>query len=561
MQGAGAELLHALAKAGSTPLDSLSRVLEAEGGDESRFLERVIELGLMSESAAYRIYAAVLDLPFVEPLGADIEPATLHKVPADVVRSYRALPVREDEYGLVVAMANPFDLLAIDAVQEVAHLPVEPAVCSPRELDLAIDYHLRAGGGVERLLAGLTLDQVDESAFANPQKLKEAAGDGAIVELVDHILDIAVRRKASDVHIEAGAARVRVRIRIDGQLEPHLLLPRPLHAAILSRVKILANLDISERRRPQDGRFELTTAAGKAAQFRVSTLPAVHGEKAVLRVLEKNNVRLDLDELGFRPHIVQQLSDAASFPTGMVLVTGPTGSGKTTTLYGVLQYLNREDRNLVTVEDPVEHELEGTTQVPVDVKADRTFASVLRSILRQDPDVIMVGEIRDRETAATALHAGLTGHMVLSTLHTNSALGTVTRLVDMGIEPYLLAPTLRAIVAQRLVRRLCPQCAEPARPEPALLQRFGLDASAPGEFRRPVGCVACRQRGYLGRTPIQELLAWNQPLARCLSNGGTEEELRDIAVAGGFETMFADGAHKAARGLTTLEEVLTATRA
>ncbi|MCA8955185.1 MAG: hypothetical protein KDC87_03870, partial [Planctomycetes bacterium] len=248
MQGAGAELLHALAKAGSTPLDSLSRVLEAEGGDESRFLERVIELGLMSESAAYRIYAAVLDLPFVEPLGADIEPATLHKVPADVVRSYRALPVREDEYGLVVAMANPFDLLAIDAVQEVAHLPVEPAVCSPRELDLAIDYHLRAGGGVERLLAGLTLDQVDESAFANPQKLKEAAGDGAIVELVDHILDIAVRRKASDVHIEAGAARVRVRIRIDGQLEPHLLLPRPLHAAILSRVKILANLDISERR-------------------------------------------------------------------------------------------------------------------------------------------------------------------------------------------------------------------------------------------------------------------------------------------------------------------------
>lgn len=555
------EVVAAVAKAGRVPASKLEELYRSVGGEDHAFAQRIVEMGLLQEAHVYRLLAESLGLEFENPDVTQLDAVVLAALPEDMVRRYSAIPLRVENDLLVVAMENPMDLLAIDAIQDEVGKALLPVMCPPETLRQGIERRMRSGRGIEALLANLDLDSMNQSAFASPQRLKEIAGDDAIVQLVDHLVEQAIARRVSDIHIEPEREQLRVRYRIDGRLETVQVLPKTLHAGIVSRVKILAVLDISERRKPQDGRFRIELSTGRPVEFRVSTLPAVHGEKAVLRVLDKSNVQLDLERQGLSARPAMELRAAASAPNGLVLVTGPTGSGKTTTLYGVLASLNHEDRNLITVEDPVEYELSGVTQVQVDVKAERTFAGTLRSILRQDPDVIMVGEIRDKETAEIAVHAALTGHMVLSTLHTNSALGTLTRLVDMGVPGYLLGPTIRAVVAQRLVRKLCGACAQPTEPTEHLLQEFGLVSMPAGaNFMMPGGCSACRGRGFVGRVPVHEVLVWTPELASLLARGADETQLAEVAYEQGFVSMLRDGAAKAATGATTLEEVLAAVR-
>jgi type II secretory ATPase GspE/PulE/Tfp pilus assembly ATPase PilB-like protein len=549
------------ASIGGIPSEKAQELWRTAGANDFDFVERLHVLGLIPESDAYRLLAKSLDLPFENPDALDLDPVVLSVLPKEAMAQFQALPLRWQDGHLVVGLHNPTDLHTIDALQELARAPVMPTVVTPTAIAAGLRQRDSKGEGIEALLARLDLDRLDESAMATPQKLREVAGDNAIVDLVNLLIDAALRRRASDIHIESGRTRCKVRMRVDGCLEATQMLPKPLHSALISRIKVLADLDIAERRKPQDGQFRRKTGSGRIVEFRVSTLPAVHGEKAVLRVLDRTNVKLDLTDQGMTKDQADRLRAAASSPNGLVLVTGPTGSGKTTTLYGLLHFLHQEDSNLITVEDPVEYELENVTQVQVDPKAGRTFATVLRSMLRQDPDVVMVGEIRDQETGEIAVHAALTGHMVLSTLHTNSAIGAVTRLVDMGVEPYLLAPTITAVVAQRLVRRLCPDCAKPAPVPTEILARFGMAQFAHGgNWRRADGCGSCRSRGFIGRVPIYEILFWNDDLARLLAKGANEEELLVAARAHGFRDLLVDGIEKAWAGLTTIQEAMTVVR-
>ena len=554
-------LIQAIADAAHVPIPNLMKVWEREGEKDLPFVRRIVELKLLPPNIAYSLFAGSMGLPFEDPDPYDLDPDLVAAVPEDLIRRYKAIPLRLEDGIYIVGMENPLDLIAVDSLQDVLKAPILSAVVPPETLEACIQARMQAGEGVESLLARLDLGGLEANEQVDPKTLRNIAGNDVIIKMVDSFVDQGLRRKASDIHIEPGEDFLRIRFRVDGHLETGHKLPKTLHAAILSRVKILSNMDISERRKPQDGRFGIDVKGKGAVEFRVSTLPSVHGEKAVLRILDKRNLSLELTKQGFSQSQAEAIQKQASSPNGLVLVTGPTGSGKTTTLYGVLNYLNTENRNLITVEDPVEYKLSGVTQVQVDTKAERTFAGALRSILRQDPDVIMVGEIRDRETAEISLHASLTGHMVLSTLHTNSSLGTVTRLVDMGIERYLLAPTLRAIVAQRLIRKLCPVCSKPAQPNREILEQFGLSPDDPRlTFREAVGCPTCRNQGFSGRLPILEVLVWNKQLERALASGAEENELQEIAKRTGFKNMMVDGAKKALKGLTTLEEVLSATR-
>jgi type IV pilus assembly protein PilB len=365
-----------------------------------------------------------------------------------------------------------------------------------------------------------------------------------------------MRARASDIHIEPQRDGLRVRIRVDGDLDTLYMLPAGLHRAVVARVKVSSGMDIGESRKPQDGRIGVSDKV----ELRVSVLPSVLGEKAVMRVLDRSGITLDPAKLGMTQHNLDLFRRGFTAPNGIVLLTGPTGSGKTTTLYTAMAELNQPDTNLVTVEDPVEYELSGTTQVQVDVKAERTFASALRAILRQDPDICMVGEIRDAETASIAVQAALTGHLVLSTLHTNDALSTIHRLCDMGVAPYLLGPALRCVVGQRLVPRICGECAEPASPEPTVRQEFGLGPDEGHGFRQGAGCQACRGRGKRGRVAIHEVLYVSPALASAISRAASEDDLQRLADEAGYVRMMQDGLDKAQQGLVTLEDVLAVAR-
>ena len=546
---------------GGIPEKTLEELYEYSGGDDVAFVKNLVSKGYLPSRQAYMLLAQELGLPFEEVDVSMIERSIMEVIPEDISRRFKAVPLRWEDGALVTALENPLDLSAIDALQEIVGTPIMPVVSTPESIEAGLDYRLNNEKGIESLLESLDLDKISDSSITNPQKLREIAGDDAIVQLVDYLLDQALRKKSSDIHIEPDRNHLRVRFRIDGKLETMTRLPKTLHPAIISRIKVLSMMDIAERRKPQDGRFQKQVFGKKLIEFRVSTLPAVFGEKAVLRILDKSRTALDLEDLGFSKVLANRLKQASESPYGMVLVTGPTGSGKTTTLYALLSHLNTEDRNIITIEDPVEYELPGITQVQVDNKADRTFASVLRSILRQDPDVIMVGEIRDRETAELAVQASLTGHMVLSTLHTNNSIGTVTRLLDMGIESYLLAPALRAVVAQRLVRRLCSSCSEIYDPPEILLEKFGIRKTDKKlAFRKPRGCSVCKEAGFVGRVPIIEVLPWTRTMEKLLVRGAGEQDLLEEARKAGFRPMLLDGAMKAWKGFTTLEEVIASAR-
>ena len=515
----------------------------------------------MSDSAATikaEEIASRLGLGFAAEIhDADCDTTWLSRLPLSFAKANLLLPLREEEGYLLVASGNPTNLLALDELQNAVTIPVKAVVSPPDEVLGAINrLYARHSGSASEVVAELEAEELSSvaSQFNQPQDLLDLTDEAPVIRLLNSVLFQAVKERASDIHIEPFERDLDVRFRIDGILYKMLSPPKVVQEALTSRVKIMAGLNIAEKRLPQDGRFRVIVA-GRDVDIRVSIIPTFFGERTVLRILDKQRGVLSLTDIGLgqrENNVVERLLTRTS---GIILVTGPTGSGKTTTLYSALTKINSPDKNIITIEDPIEYQLPGVGQIQVNPKIDLTFANGLRSILRQDPDIIMVGEIRDPETAEIAMQASLTGHLVLSTLHTNDAATAVTRLIDMGIEPFMVASTLSAVLAQRLVRRICPHCREEYRPE---RQYAGI--TLPDKLYRGKGCEKCFNLGTTGRTGIYELLPIDAELCSMIIRRCSTREIKDYAIARGMRTLRDDGLEKAFAGITTLEEVLRVTQ-
>jgi general secretion pathway protein E len=566
MQGA-ADLLASL---GATLVDSgaidrrtLDRARRVATETGARLDQVLTQLGLMSDRGLAEALGQLIAARVVGPADYPETPLFHDRLKAKFLRRARVLPIAASDDQATLAMADPLDGFTRNAVAAALGRPVTVAVAVPIELEAAFDRlyaELGEGGDTEEMLDEVVPDA--EPAEEDAERLKDLASEAPVIRLVNQLIARAVETHASDVHLEPFPDRLRVRYRYDGVLHEVEPPPPRLQAAVISRIKIMARLDIAERRLPQDGRIKLTVR-GHEIDFRVSTIPSLHGEKVVLRVLDRTAVEFDYAKLGLPADIRQGIERALDLPNGMVLVTGPTGSGKTTTLYTGLLKLNTVARNVVTVEDPIEYQLTGINQIQVKPQIGLNFASLLRSILRQDPDVIMIGEIRDLETVQIAVQAALTGHLVLSTIHTNSAAATMTRLRDMGLEDYLMTATLKAVLAQRLVRRLCPMC-KTADPAPsAMIERFGLERLAPTEtitLYHPTGCPDCRGTGFRGRRAIAELLVPNRSIDRLIFEGADDAAIEPTAAEQGMRPIFDSGLLAVIEGDTTIEEVVRCIR-
>ncbi len=542
---------------------NLDRALRLQGESGERLGALLVTLGLCAQRDVAEALATQLELPLVDANGYPEFPILEESVSARFLREAHALPVREDETEVALAMADPTDAYTIGAFEMVTGRAVRPMVAIPTELDAALERLYGAGKSAVGQLIGDVETRPDELSFnADVQQLKDLASEAPVIRLVSLLITNALESRASDIHVEPFENRLIVRYRIDGVLHEVESPPKRLSAAVISRIKIMANLDIAERRLPQDGRIRLRVQ-GKEIDLRVSTVPTMHGESVVMRILDKGGVALDFYKLGFEEDTLKAFLDALMQPHGVLLVTGPTGSGKTTTLYTALDRLNRPDVKILTVEDPVEYQMAGINQIQVKPQIDLTFANALRSIVRQDPDVIMIGEIRDLETAQIAVQSALTGHMVLSTVHTNDAPSTVNRLLDMGVEDYLLTSTVVGILAQRLVRTLCAQCKESYVALPELVEQMNLRRySSEREITlwHARGCSHCANTGYIGRISILEMMPMTDALRSLVMKHASATDLRAEAIREGMVTMYEDGLRKALKGVTTFEEVLRATR-
>ncbi|MFB1487203.1 MULTISPECIES: type II secretion system ATPase GspE [unclassified Thiocapsa] len=542
--------LHAAGKLSPGDL-ARARRLADEAGDP--LLPMLVRLGLISERDMAQAMSDVLELPLADPSSFPAEPLREDLFSLRFLKDAKVLPVSEDQNSIQVAFAHPIDRFAVEAMQMAAGKPVKALVGLPSEIELTLERLYEKVEEAPESAEG-ALGDFDEEDI---EHLKDLASEAPVIRMVNQLIQKALESRASDIHIEPFADQLKVRYRVDGILKEVDAPPVRSTAAVISRVKIMAKLNIAERRLPQDGRIPIRIQ-GRELDLRVSTVPTMFGESVVMRLLDKESVRFDLDALGFDGSPRERLRLILEKPYGILLVTGPTGSGKSTTLYTALSRMNTEERKIITVEDPVEYQLAGINQIQVKSAIGMTFASALRAIVRQDPDVIMVGEMRDLETARIAVQSALTGHVVLSTLHTNDAASGVTRLLEMGVEDYLLTSTINGILAQRLVRKLCPHCqvSYPAIPELAV--RFAAIGAAPEdvELHRAVGCDACNGTGYRGRLVITEVLLMTDPIRKAVLNHATATEIRRIAVAEGMETMYLDGLRKALDGRTTIEEVL-----
>ncbi len=561
------------AQLAADPVERLAALLLETGQCDARTLERgrrvaeesgsrldtvLLQLGLVSERGLADAYCRLLGMRLASPERYPAEPLLAERLTPRFLREVRALPVAIEAGTLIVAVVDPLDDFIAAAIAAATRHPVRREVAVPIELEAAFErlYPADDATGAEAEPDAAPLEE-------DAERLKDLASEAPVIRLVNAIIARAVETQASDIHIEPFEDRLRVRYRHDGVLAEMESPPARLIPAIISRVKIMARLDIAERRLPQDGRIKLAVR-GQEVDFRVSTIPSLHGETVVLRVLDRSAVSFDYARLGLAPAVVAQLGERLELPNGIVLVTGPTGSGKTTTLYTGLLGLNAVTRKVVTVEDPIEYQLRGINQIQTKPQIGLSFASLLRSILRQDPDVIMVGEIRDLETAQIAVQAALTGHLVLSTLHTNSAAAAITRLRDMGVEDYLLTAVLRGVLAQRLVRRLCPECRAPFEAPPALVERFALErrtAARPITLFHATGCPHCRGTGYRGRQAIAEFLVPDAAIERLIFARTDHSAIERAAVEGGMVTLFDAGIEAALAGSTTLEEVARSIRA
>ena len=546
-----------LVRAGRLTARDLERALAAQREMGGALDGVLVNLGLVSETDAAQALAEHLQLPFIASDALPEAAPELEALLPEFLRTHRVLPLRAENGVLHVAMRAPQDAFVVKALHLTTGLEVRPAVALGSDIDKALKRALDDAEAVQAddAVAG----EGDAGDFV--EHLRDLASEAPVIRLVNTIIGRVIELRASDIHLEPFDDGLHVRYRVDGVLHPGEVVPAAQGAAVSSRVKLLAHLDIAERRLPQDGRIK-TRVKGRELDLRVSTVPTVHGESVVMRVLDRASVRLSLEDMGFERETLASFNQLIHRPHGILLVTGPTGSGKTTTLYAALAKLDSVSQKVITVEDPVEYQLEGINQIQVHSQINLTFANALRSILRQDPDIIMIGEMRDGETAQIAVQSSLTGHLVLSTLHTNTAASAVVRMQDMGVERYLITSTVNGVLAQRLVRRLCPHCKTPVQPDPALLQSSGLgrflSGGAPVYEAR--GCDHCRGTGYQGRTAIHELLVVDEAMRSAILQGLDASALQSIAVKAGMYTLYDDGLRKVAAGVTSLDEVLRATQ-
>jgi type IV pilus assembly protein PilB len=538
--------------------EALASALAARESRGQGLTQILLEDRLVTEGDLVATLAAHLKLEYVDLAEYPVDAAAARLVSDSLARRYLALPIGWIEGRLIVAMADPSNVFAVDDIRTVTGAELRVAVATKQSILDAIGKFHRVMSDAENVSAEAASTFVGETDLSSVRELNE---ESPIVKLVNLLISQAIADRASDIHIEPGERDVRVRFRIDGVLHEVMRPPKNIQSGIVSRLKVMADINIAERRVPQDGRIN-TVIGGRDVDLRVATLPTVHGEKVVMRVLDKSTALLRLSDLGFLPENMARYEESYRKPYGTILVTGPTGSGKSTTLYATLNIVNDETKNVITVEDPVEYQLPGINQVQVNAKAGMTFAAALRSILRSDPDVVLVGEIRDRETATIAIEAALTGHLVLSTLHTNDASSTPSRLVEMGVEPFLVGSSIDCIVAQRLARRLCGRCKKAYRPEYPELAAVGWDFERLGgvepdfQMFRASGCGACGGTGYYGRFAIHEVLQVSEEIERLIVERGHTDEIRKIAIGQGMLTLRQAGMVEVARGTTSMEEIL-----
>ncbi len=539
----------------------LQEALARAGEERQRLGEALVAMGAASADDVLKAIAAQQELPYLSAEELPSTPPALKELSPKYLRQYVACPIAVEGTAVTVATADPTNPLLLDDLQQSLSLAIKLCVApGPAILD-AIERAYGANTALQKIVEGMG---PGADRHAEPEDdvdhLRDLAFEAPVVRLVNLLIEEALAADASDIHIEPFEDSLRVRYRIDGLLYDQEAPPRRLQAALTSRIKIMAEMNIAERRLPQDGRIRVTAPGGRRVDIRVSTVPTIHGESIVMRLLDRSSVFLPFDRLGFAPAAARAFEGLIRQSHGIVLVTGPTGSGKTTTLYAALDKINRPDLKIITVEDPVEYQLKGINQIPVRPKIGLSFASGLRHIVRQDPDVIMVGEIRDLETAEIAIQAALTGHLVFSTLHTNDAPGAVTRLQDMGCEPYLVSSVLNGVLAQRLVRRICQACRAPDHPDPAELLALGVTDATGVELFRGKGCDDCRGTGYRGRTGIYELFRITEEARSLVVRKAPGGEIRRYAVAQGMVTLREDAWAKACAGLTTVEEILRVTQ-
>jgi len=546
--------------------EQLAKALEEQKGAEGqqRLGSILIRQGLISESDLTTFLSKQYGVPSINLSEFEAEQAVVKIIPADVAQKYQIVPVNRAGSTLIIAMADPSNIFAIDDIKFMTGYNVEVVVASESAIKAAIDKYYDQSATLADVMGDLELDDlevVDTADEVDVSSLERATEDAPVVKLVNLILTDAIKRKASDIHIEPYERSFRVRYRIDGVLYEVMKPPLKLKNAITSRIKIMAELDIAERRLPQDGRIKIKLGGGQDMDYRVSVLPTLFGEKVVLRLLDKSNLQLDMTKLGYEPDALRHFKEAIHKPFGMVLVTGPTGSGKTVSLYSALSELNKTTENISTAEDPVEFNFAGINQVQMHEEIGLNFAAALRSFLRQDPDIIMIGEIRDFETAEIAIKAALTGHLVLSTLHTNDAPATINRLLNMGVEPFLVASAVNLITAQRLARRVCVDC---KRPEAIPIQAL-IDAGVPPEEApsyvcyKGTGCAKCNNTGYKGRVGFYQVMPMLEEIRELILNGANTAEIKRESMRLGIKTMRQSGLTKLKEGVTSFEEVLRVT--
>ena len=548
----------------SVSIEVLQNALDRQKEKGGRLGEILVHQKVLHEDNVREALSLQFHIPYWSDLQpSQVDPALLTKIPIGFAKRYELIPVRNEGDTVWVAMADPLQMTALDDIRLLLGQPVQQALASPKSILHCInELYDRATEGAQQVIEDLNTESLDllASELQEPQDLLEATDEAPIIRLINSVLFEAIKQRASDIHFESFERELEIRYRIDGILYRILTPPKRLQASVISRIKIMSGLNIAEKRLPQDGRIGIKIA-GRDVDVRVSIIPTAHGERVVLRLLDKSTLLLNMEDVGLVADQVKVMDRLIHMSHGIILVTGPTGSGKTTTLYAALNKINSPDKNIITIEDPIEYQLKGIGQMQVHSKINLTFANGLRSILRQDPDIIMIGEIRDVETADIAVHASLTGHLVFSTLHTNDAAGAVTRLLDMGIEPYLVSSSVLAIIAQRLVRNICPRCREAYTPTKEELEKLGLKSGqTPGDFFRGRGCDECMQTGYWGRTGIYEILLLTDDIRQMILSKADSNSIKEKALSQGMRGLREDGATKVLKGVTTTEEVLRVTQ-
>ncbi|OGC10935.1 hypothetical protein A3K48_00100 [candidate division WOR-1 bacterium RIFOXYA12_FULL_52_29] len=548
-------LRESLVKSGLLTEAQIQEAVEDARHNGETLIRTILKNNMVAEELIASFLEKEMDFPKVDLASYLVDQKAVDLLPINIAKKYHIIPLFKVGDVLTIAMVDPFDVVALDEVRSKTKCDVEPMVSTPRDIDAAITQYYGVAGSVDDLIKGIYPGAENSSAI--PKAVKDE--EGPISKLVSLLIFRAIAEKASDIHIDPTERNVRVRYRIDGILHDVSSAPAYLQSLIITRIKVMGKMDIAESRVPQDGRFELKMET-KAVDVRVSSYPTIYGEAIVMRLLDKSKVLYNLEDLGFSSKMLEQYKVLVDRPYGIILVTGPTGSGKTTTLYSTLNNIITSEKNIMTIEDPVEYELAGTRQSQVNVKAGMDFSRALPSILRQDPDVILVGEIRDLDTAKIAIQAALTGHLVFSTLHTNDASGALNRLTDMGIEPFLVSSAVAGIIAQRLVRLICTHCKTPFVPSPEVLQRLGLEVNSGQTFFHGKGCKSCHNTGYEGRFGIYEILTMNDKIKDFVISKAASHEIKKAAIEGGMKTLREDGMEKAIAGKTTVDEVLRVTQ-